>query len=407
MLRSFAIGVVAASAIAAASGVWAQGSRSISGPAEIPPSSFTGAQYVDSRGCIFIRAGVDGATRWVPRVNRDRSVVCGAAPSRRAETPTVAPAPTPAPEPRQVTAAPTPRPSVEAATATTPATTAPVAAAEPVIRRAPAAATPRRIEEPAPRRVATPPRTAAPAARAPRRAAAPAPRRAAAPRPMPQVVRAPTPQAVTLPPGCGASALSARYLPGCSPTSTSARPSRVVSVTAPTVVTAPSQPVRGLGRNARAQEQVVRTVTPPANARRIDPSTPSTRRSTAVPAARPAPVQRGACGGASGVSARYLGNATRCGGDSTWSPDRRSSVEVPQGLTTTASSRSEQRVVIVPAARTTFDVTHPPAGYRAAWTDGRLNPNRGPRTALGDYQSQAIWTSTTPRRLRPVLLTTR
>ena len=41
----------------------------------------------------------------------------------------------------------------------------------------------------------------------------------------------------------------------------------------------------------------------------------------------------------------------------------------------------------------------PPPGYRAAWEDDRLNPNRGVQTAEGYAQSSLIWTNTTPRRL--------
>jgi len=50
-------------------------------PAEFPPASFNGSQFVDSRGCIFVRAGIAGATTWVPRVTSSRQNLCGAQPT--------------------------------------------------------------------------------------------------------------------------------------------------------------------------------------------------------------------------------------------------------------------------------------------------------------------------------------
>lgn len=139
------------------SGAMAQGLGPTGMPAEFPPSSYKGSQYVDSRGCVYIRAGVDGNVTWVPRVTRSRQPICGAQPTfakkAPAQTPpaakpapktTVAQAPKPAPQP-VVRAKPAPKPTQVVRT-TRPA---PVVAA-PVVVRAPA---PKRV---APAKVAAP-----------------------------------------------------------------------------------------------------------------------------------------------------------------------------------------------------------------------------------------------------------
>lgn len=77
MSSRFAIAVVLALTVQS-QGVSAQ---TISGPAEFPPSSFTGTQFIDSRGCVFVRAGVGGTTNWVARVTRDRVQLCGFRPT--------------------------------------------------------------------------------------------------------------------------------------------------------------------------------------------------------------------------------------------------------------------------------------------------------------------------------------
>lgn len=57
--------------------------RDMSQPAELPPADFAGQQYVDSRGCMFVRAGTADQVLWIPRVSRGGVPLCDSPPSGR------------------------------------------------------------------------------------------------------------------------------------------------------------------------------------------------------------------------------------------------------------------------------------------------------------------------------------
>jgi hypothetical protein len=181
----------------------AQTLRSSGPPAEFPPASFKGKQFVDSRGCVYIRAGIDGNVNWVPRVARNRKQLCGYKPTTIAGS--TARQTQNAPEQITLRGSSTPAAPVATQPAAKPAAKPRVAAAPQVVTTA----KPRRTPQTTTARV-----TPAPVV-TPRRVAVPAPV-AKRPAPAPQVTtRRP---AATIPAagtqgGCaGASAISQQYI---------------------------------------------------------------------------------------------------------------------------------------------------------------------------------------------------
>ena len=290
------VSVAAFAALTVPFAAQAQSLAQIGGPAELPPNSFRGDQYVDSRGCVFLRAGNGGQLNWVPRVTRARKVLCGFPPTLG------------------------PKPVIEMADEAAPEARAPVVVA-----------------------------------------------RAAAPRP-PVVVK----RAVGMPMETIASLPATRRV--------------APSVVAKAAPVQPKQPVQTV--RAQSYETVA---------------------SNGVPAGKigcytNAPV-------AERVNLRNGGTALVCTrGDGTvtgWRPPvypdgARVGASLSNPPVAVSSGRVRDAGRAAPAADYA-DASNPapvmPKGYRAAWTDDRLNPNRARGTAAGQAAQDQVWTRDVPAQL--------
>lgn len=190
--------ILASAVIAASMGigfVQAQDMADVQVPAEFPPASYKARQYVDSRGCVYVRAGIDGNVSWVPRVSRSRKPICGFKPTMAGQSakPTQTAA-APKTEPKQIKI--TPKPKAKPAPK-------PAAQTQDVKRPAQTAQTVE-VRKPAPATTSAPPKAVK---KVKRRSQAPKPETKAAPKRVAKKVAAPQGQ-----PACkGASAVSRQY----------------------------------------------------------------------------------------------------------------------------------------------------------------------------------------------------
>lgn len=320
-------------------GATGQSLRGADEPAEFPPASFKGAQYVDSRGCVYVRAGFDGAVSWVPRVTRNRKVLCGYEPSLKSAAAAKLPV-IPDPAPTATAPAATTKTATARATAktTTKTTTAAPAPAKPATSSLKPPAKPVVVAAPKPAAVVPADPVIKPATKV---AAAPAPKPAA-----PATTPAPSPRQAACQ---DASSLSRQYINDgagkpvrCGPQE--AHPSEYVTKTVPAGVTL--QTANGPVTTTKP----TRVKVPVGSALAMEAPAP------VLPAAPPAPAP------------------------------------APLRMTVSAPAPAPAPKAVPIAV---------PKGYKSAFKDGRLNPNRGPQTATGDAQMARVWDDSLPRRAAP------
>ncbi|MFK7940941.1 MAG: hypothetical protein AB8B82_16290 [Roseovarius sp.] len=374
LLKAIAIAVIAVPFGQTA--VQAQSISSVQAPAEFPPASFTGRQYVDSNGCVFVRAGIDGNTSWIPRVSRDRKVICGFQPSNPGGGTSLAAQPKQAAEPVQITVAdPVTQPAAAPAKPAAKPATQPVVqpAAKPVtIAKAKPAPKPAAVQQPI--ILAQPKRVQPTVVSVPTRTVtiaqpAPAATNVITVKPASQAVLKPAmktvtiatakpaaPQPKTMAPrqtACrGASAVSSQYLTATGGHAIRCGPQDGWNV---------SVIQGGNVRNTASNTQVVTTM----QAAPVT-TTYKTASTTSYSYQQPQPLKRAAA--------------------------------PTKVIKVTPNTRIVPKHVYQQQVAATNGV-YIPKGYKAVWDDDRLNTKRAHQTFAGKAQMELRWTNTVPRRL--------
>lgn len=354
-------------------------------PSEFPPADYDGNQFVDSNGCAFIRAGISGVTNWVPRMSRAREPLCGF-------QPTFAPAaPEPDPAPVMANAGSAPEPAA-AAVPEVQIAAAPAPSPRPAAPRNPILGGP--IETVA--SIVTPPNLGAQAA-----APAPVPFPAAAP-----VVEEPEVATITLAEACdGRSGLQPRFINArtgepidCGPAAAPV----IASTPAPISIPRPAA-YDGMLRLTMAQicarsaaegtrfvdaetgEPISCPAAPTLIAGPAAPSGPALPGAPVAPTITPptvaapviASVGSRAC--PNPILAGTSRSDVRCG-PQTQSPSGYSSAVVAPPRSVARAPAGSAISAQIPASNPVGAVAapaRPPEGYQPAWSDGRVNPQRG------------------------------
>lgn len=341
--------------------------RNADEPTEFPPASYKASQYVDSAGCAYVRSGHSGHVIWVPRVSRDRKVLCGFQPSltnAQASLPVI-------PDPVLPAGAKAPLATV----ATT--TTIPEQVSAPSKRTSFPAAAPVKL---APQVEPVAPKPVVAAAKAVVKSA--------------PVKRATLADAEIVGQTCGTNAAG--------------------------------QPLRCTAASTQSPDYILKRLPAGITVRRADGGTLTTTEPTLVrvaiksptpavvapSAVLPLPLQKAPqtqylvaataapvtsnCNGLSGNAAQYMRTssklAVRCGPQAVH-PSAYIQRVAQANVDLAEVSRRGRELGVAYSAPVSVQT---PTGYRRAFDDGRFNPNRGPQTLAGDYQQAQVWTNTVP-----------